>query len=402
MKIKPTWGFLVYVVVLVLSVYPAVLVNGVAGYLPCFTLLFGGALSLVHLLLVRNRVSCQAQLTDLQLTRGDETPFFVELENQSVLPVPLLNIRFYIGDVHGLDEHEYPLNVTLSAKEKRSFDLQADFPHLGIYLAGVKQVEVRDLFGLFSARSSAADRQEIYVQPKLILPRDLPLDDKRNQESLRSKVAAAMSGMDYVGVREYALGDPIKMIQWKLSAHADGLMTKLMESYTTTGVSIVLDFAPEDCDRKDALDMLDAIVETGMSIGRWALQCGMEYHVIMPMEDGEFVSSVPTAFGDLQQYMEYMHLTEDENSLRLVKVIRERCASAHGHTNVVLCTARLNRDIVAALQYLKQSRKNPLLYLMQPDQVDENRRKGTHTLLAQLQGSDIPYLLGKSAGEVLG
>ncbi len=402
MKIKPTWGLLVYVLVLVLSVYPAVLVNGVAGYLPCLALLFCGVLSFIHLLLIRNRIRCQAQLDQLELERGDESPFSVELENQSILPVPMLNIQFYIGDAHGLDEHEYPLNVTLSPKEKRSFQLQAAFPHLGVYLAGVQRVEVRDLLGLFSARSGAEDRQEIYVQPKLILPRQLPLDDRRNQESVRARVASAMSGMDYVGVRDYALGDPIKMIQWKLSAHTDGLMTKLMESYTATGVSIVLDFSPEGCDRAQALDMLDAVAETGLSIGRWALQCGMEYNVILPTLEGEFAQTVPTDFGNLQQYIQYMRIVQDEDSAALVRVLRQQCASAHSHTNVVLCAARLNREIVAALQFVKQSRKNPILYLLGSDWEDENRRKGNRTLLAQLQSSDIPYLLGKDAKEVLG
>ncbi|MCD8004588.1 MAG: DUF58 domain-containing protein [Oscillospiraceae bacterium] len=402
MKIKPTWGLLAYVVVLVLSVYPAVFVNGVAGYLPCFALLFCGAASFVHLLLIRKKISAQARLDELELRRGDESPFSVELENNGHLPVPLLNVRFFIGDVHGLDEHEFPLSVTLSAREKRSFQLQASFPHLGIYRAGVRRIEARDLLGLFSARSGAGDRQEIFVNPKLVSPQDLVLDDKRSQESAYARVASAMSGMDYVGVRDYALGDPIKMIQWKLSAHADGLMTKLMESYTATGMSIVLDFDPAGLGREEALGMLDGVVETGMSLGRWASQNGMEYNVVMPMEDGQFAQTIPTDFENLQQYMQYIHLTEDKNSDALVRVLRQRCASAHSHNNVALCTARLNREVVAALQYVKQSRKNPALYLLQPEQVDENRRKETQTLLMQLQGSDIPYLVGKNAGEVLG
>ena len=401
LKIKPTWGLLVYVVVLVLSAYPAVFVSGVAGYLPCFALLFCGAASFVHLLLIRKKISAQARMDQLELQRGDESPFSVELENTGPLPVPLLNVRFYIGDIHGLDEHEFPLSVTLSARERRSFQLQASFPHLGVYRAGVRRVEVRDLLGLFSARSGAGDRQEIFVNPKLASPRDLALDDRRSQESVRARVASAMSGMDYVGVRDYALGDPIKMIQWKLSAHADGLMTKLMESYTATGISIVLDFDPAGFGREEALGMLDGVVEAGMSMGRWAMQNGMEYNVVMPMEEGQFAQTIPTDFEHLQQYMQYIHLTRDEGGDGLVRVLRQQCASAHSHNNVALCTARLSREIVAALQYIKQSRKNPALYLLQPEQVDEKRRKETYTLLMLLQSSDIPYLLGKNAKEVL-
>lgn len=401
MKLQPTKGLIYFLLVLVLSLAPAALTNGATGYLPSLTVLLSAALSLGHLLLVKNRLRCQAKPERSVLTRGEDILFLAEVENRSRLPIPNLSIQFFLSDSSGCDSHTYPLHLTLSPRERRKFSLTANFAHIGVYEAGLRQLVVTDMFGLFRAVSQVEDRCHLDIQPRLLYAERLPVDQRQTVENDRANIAAPLSGMDYVGVRDYAYGDPIKTIQWKLSAHAGSLMTKQMESYTNSGVVIVLDFCVPAYDRETRLQMADGVAETGAAAGHWAVRNGMDYLLLLPGEDGQLRRCTPSSFQDLRPWLPYMELRDADKTDHLARVLREECGSGHSQSNVLLCAADLTEETLSALRTLKRGRKNPALYLLLPENLDEARRKLLLSRVAQLHYTGIPCRTGKDAGEVL-
>lgn len=400
MRLRPTKGLVGFFLVLALSLAPAALTNSAAGYLPGLTVLLAALVSLGHLLLVKDRLRCQARPGRTVLIRGEEVPFVAELENPSRLPVPNLHVQFYLTDGSGADAHSYPLQLTLSPKERRTFTLNASFPHIGVYEAGLRQLVVTDLFGLFRAVSRTETRCRLEIQPRVPEASDLRLTERQTAENDRARTTAPLSGMDYVGVREYAYGDPIKTIQWKLSAHAASLMTKQLESYSSSGALIVLDFCVPDYDRETRLQMADGIAEAGAAAGNLAARQGMEYLLLLPGEDGEPRRCTPASFQDLRQWLPYMRLREPDTEGRLARVLQEVCG-ASTLSNIVLCAADLTEQTAAALQSLHQNRKYPALYLLLPPQLPEDRRRVLLLRLSQLQAAGIPCAAGATAEEVL-
>jgi uncharacterized protein (DUF58 family) len=401
MKLRPTKGLIAYVLVLVLSAAPAALSNGPVGYVPCLTLLFGGILSLAHLLLVKDRLRCQAAPERALLRRGEETPFRVSVENRCPLPVPALRMEFFLRDSSGSDDHSHPLTLSLSPKEVRSFSLSASFPHVGVYEAGLRRLEVRDLFGIFRAVSREEVRCRLEVQPRLHRVETLPLSQKQTAENDRARVAAPLSGMEYTGVREYAYGDPIKTIQWKLSAHAASLMTKEMESYASAGVTIILDFCVPTGDRETRLVLADGVAETGTAAGSWAMERGLEYQLLLPGDDGQPRQCTPSSFRDLRAWLPNLRLRDPDETGRLAQVLLRQAGDGRSLNDLLLCTAALTEETVAALVTLKQNRKNPAVCLLVPEQQDEVRRKTLAVRLARLESAGIPCRTGKTAEEVL-
>jgi uncharacterized protein (DUF58 family) len=400
LKLRPTKRWFAFVPVWFLSLLPAALTNGPAGYLPGLTLLFCVLLSLGHLLLVKDRLDCAAQPERAELTRGEEICFTAQLRNKSRLPVPLLSAQFFISDESGCDAHRYPIQMSLAPGEERSFSLTASFAHVGVYQAGLRGLTVTDLFGLFRSVSAAEERRTLSIQPKLLELDSLPVSDRQTAENDRAQTASALSGMDYMGVREYAYGDPIKMIQWKLSAHAGGLMTKQMESYTNSGVAVVLDFCIPDQDSETIMDLVDAVAETGVAAGAWAAQRGMDYVLVLPGEDGLPRSCTPASFRDLGPWLPYFRPRPKDEDGRLAQALRDACGGSHAQTNVVVCAADLTEDTLSALSQLKQSRKNPVFYLLAPKGLDEVRRKQLTERLTRLQYAGIPCRMGSSVQEV--
>lgn len=400
MKLRPTKGLIGLAVVLLLSLAPAALDNGPVGWLPFLTVLFCVVLSLIHLMLVKDQVHCMALPEQESLVRGDEIPFRAEVENNSFLPVPNLSVQFFLSGTSGQDQHIYPMQMTLSSRERRSFSINAVFTHIGVYEAGLRQVVISDLFGVFQAEGRAEDRRRLDIQPRLLDIRQLPVSDRQAAENDRTRTVSPLSGMDYVGVRDYAYGDPIKTIQWKLSAHAGGLMTKQTESYTNSGAAIVLDFAVPDYDRETRLELADGIAETGAAAGDWCVRSGMDYFLLLPGENGGFRRCTPASFRDLRSWLPYMTLREPDSTGRLARALRRECSGGHSQNNILLCTSDLTEDTLAALLQLKHNQKNPSLFLLLPVGVDSARRRAVMARMAQLQYAGISCRIGKDAEEV--
>lgn len=401
MKLRPTKKLIGLLVVLILSLLPAAMTNGPVGYLPSLTVLLCVLLSFIHLLLIKDQLTCTARPERSVLTRGEEIPFDAQVENRSRLPAPNLRMEFYLTDGSGCDDHVYPLQLTLSPRQQRHFSLSASFPHIGVYEAGLRQLVLTDLFGVFQAVSIQEEHCRLDIQPQLLHVDSLPFSERQVSENDRAQTVSPLSGMDYVGVRDYAYGDPIKTIQWKLSAHAGSLMTKQMESHAQNGVVLILDFCIPDYDRETRLQMADGVAETGASAGQWAARNGMDYLMILPGDDGQPRRCTPASFRELRPWLPYMQVRDADQTGRLANMLRQECGSGLSQRNILLCSAELTEETVSALQLLKQNGKEPMVCLLLPDPLDEVRRKTLLARILRLRYAGIPCQTGKSAGEVL-
>jgi len=402
MRFGATWKLIPFGFLLVLSLLPALFVNSVSGYLPFLALLCCVLTSLLHLLFVRGRIEFSANAGKGLCARGDTIEFAIRVNNGSALPVPALRAEICLSDLDGRDRQSLPLYMTLSPRQTRDFSLSADFSHIGVYRVGIRNLAAFDLFGLFRATRPEEFVCRVDILPRLYPLRSLPVSSALQTESSRAVTAVELSGSDYVGVREYAIGDPIKMIHWKLSAHSMGLMTKQTESYTNTGLSVVLDFHIPDYEEDTRLCMFDGVVEAGAAMGDFASQSGMDYDLRYIARDGEKHRSTPQSFHNLSEAVSGMRVfAADERADSVAKLLREECSSAYAQANVALCTALLTDALIIALLSLKRSGKNPILCYLLPDDLDPKTRAEVLSPLKQLRYALIPCLVVSSAMELM-
>lgn len=401
MTLRVNLRSIAYFFVLLLSLIPAALVNTLAGYLPFLALLICGLLSLLQLLLLKNRLEYKIVAGDGAIVRGEQIPFGVEITNKSPLPVAYLEAEFFVSGVDGGDSHVYPLGITMSPREKRVFNLSADFPHIGVYQVGISRLAVYDLLGNLSAVGGSGEGRRIDIQPAVLPVDRLEVSTVHNVENERSFAPAPLSGMDYTGVRDYAYGDPIKTIQWKLSAHAASLMTKQMESYTNTGATIVLDFCVPDYDSETRLSMLDGIVETGVAVGNYAVRNGMDYELMYPAPGGEIRRCTPTSFWDMRAWLPEFRLQAPDANEKSAAILRDSSGGLHSQSNVLLCTARLTDETVTALVSLSQAGKNVVVFYLLPDSLFEEERRERLAPLKRLQYARVTCKAASNAREMV-
>lgn len=397
MKIKVTGGLFVYIAVLVLALLPAVLVNSVHGYLPFLILLMAGLFSIAQLLTVKNKLGVEAVMSGAGCTRGDVLKFIVRVENRSILPVPNLRAEFFVSNLDGSDDQLLPLYMTLSPREKRDFSFDCQFAHIGVYNAGIRSFEISDLFGFVKAVTVTDKDIAVNVLPRLYELERLPVATESQSESSHSVNPSPLGGMDYVGVREYAYGDPIKVIQWKLSAHAGTLMTKQTENYTNTGLSVVMDFAIPDGEGETKLGLLDAVIETAVASAQYARRNGLDYDIMFHAENGGKQRISSANFGDLSAFLPKMRMLSPGEDNGVSAILREDCSSVHGQNNIVVCTARLSEQMVSDLLFLRRCRKNPVLFYLIPENVYDAERRQLLAPLKRLGYANIPCAVASDA-----
>ena len=64
-----------------------------------------------------------------------------------------------------------------------------------------------------------------------------------------------------------------------------------------------------------------------------------------------------------------------------------------------MCTARVDEDVFATLIDVKAHRKNPMLFLTVPRNLDERDRKEFLAPLTRLAAAGVPYYLVESTEE---
>jgi uncharacterized protein (DUF58 family) len=397
MKLRPTGRLVGAIVFLVLSLIPAVLVNSPAGYIPFLTLFISILLSFLMLLISRGKLKAASSIADGERVRGDNTGFTAELENSGLLPIANLCASFFIRSKTGEDEHYYKLFVTLSPKEKRSFSFDADFEHIGLYEAGVDSVTIYDIFGIFKASIPMDKHSSLKILPRLYRMDRLPISVTMQTESSRAVTASALGGSDYTGVREYAFGDPLKTVQWKLSAHSATLMTKQMESYTNSGVTAVLDMRVPEFKRDERLKLWDGIIESGVSVGDYSARNGIDFDMMLISGDERY-RYTPKERGDYGELLVNAGMTDSGDKTSDASILlREDCASVHAQSNIVLCTAFIDSDTVSALLRLKRHGKNVIVIYLVPDTVYDKEREELLASIKSLQYAGIACTVVPSA-----
>lgn len=400
MKVKITWRFFVYLVVLVVSVIPAALVNTLLGYGPAVLILICGVLSFMWLLLLRNKLEFDVNTDVRNCVRGEDSQFQVSVKNRSRLPAAGVNAVFFTSDPDGLDEQVTALRLTMSPREERSFGFSTRFPHIGNYRAGIRRMELSDIFGMFRAVRDEEKSYSIEVLPQVAQISSMPVAMNVQLESSRMSVQSPLNGSDYTGVREYAFGDPIKTIHWKLSAHSGSLMTKQMESYSNTGMSVVLNLQIPTADGTARMDEFDTVIEAGVAAGDYAARQGMDYDLLFYRQDGNVLRTVPSSFRALHGIIEEMRLSGAEESHDIVRLLRENCQGVYSQANIVVCSSILSRELAEMLVKLKQGGRTPILFLVLSQELDEKVRHDRVAQLRRLEYANIACKVLASAKEL--
>ena len=393
---------LLVALVFVLCAFPIPFVNSAIGYLPLLTAVLLVIISYVYLRIVRRSFSFSEDSLLPSCERGSDIEFVVYFENASPLVLTRMEATFYISDLFGNIDASIPASMPLMPHEKRDFRFDACFEHIGSYSAGVQKIVITDLLGLFTYTIDNPNRHMVRVLPKIFEVENVELENVSVQETRTAAQPIVTDDMDYAGVREYAIGDPLKNIHWNLSARnpREEYLTRLFETFGNPGISIIMDTCSPQYSREALMQVFDGVVESALSVNDYARRCGMDSELIFLDELGDTIKTHVVNVQDSDDLIDAIPRIHVEGSYEGASLLRREGMSIYAQGNIAYCTAHLDDTVISTLIEIQNHRHNPLLYLVVPRELERAERKEFLLPLRRLDEAQIPAFVISSASEM--
>lgn len=361
-----------------LLVLPAVYTNSLFGYLPILveiSLLF---LSGIYLLIMRRSLFVDGETKSVEVVRGQQIPVSLSIKNNSLFVCSRAKADIFITDYFGNDDSTTQAVFTLDSKSVAELDFDVMMPHVGVYTTGIRDICVYGLLGIFSIKIPVHNELSVTVLPK-DNEREISLSDDLLTDSPDASSFAENDGFDYTGVREYVLGDSMKKIHWKLSAHSLGYMTKLNETGLRSDVGVILDMvADSDMKDEELLYLNDGIIETGLSLINLARKKDIDNKLVFVDENLQVSLMEPRSEYDCSELIRNISkiTSSPEKEMKDAEaLVLEEMQSVNRSANIVVCTSRITDGLLQSLITVKNQQRNPMLFfIVQPDASSQEKK----------------------------
>lgn len=380
--------------VLAVTALNAVYMNSVYGYLPILLLVVLLAMSLICLLIVSRSLRVQADGGDIQCRRGQSAALTLKLSNRSHLICPRAAAYIYISDLFGGQDDVRTVRFTVPGRDSVEFSFRMEMEHVGCFRVGLDHVELYDLFGLFRKRVPVRGSFSAIVTPCVRPMEQLHLSDEVQNEAARETKISMVGGTDYTGVRAYALGDPMKQIHWKLSAHSREYVTKLQENSRQQEFSVILDLAAPAVSRGELMELNDCLIETALSLVEEIAASEAGYALLYPDQSGAPVRAVPAGReddADLVRAFARINASPDAAFSDACQLLQQEGQGRNRGSSVAVVTSRITPELLQELLQIQRQRRSPELYFVVPARWSSRELENACAPLRRLDDAGVPW-----------
>lgn len=197
-------------------------------------------------------VDAQRAPVTLKHEIGDKISIELQFENKSGLGVPWLLAEDFTLQ-NDFTSRPQKLSIrgetrkifSLKAREEAFFGYEVELLRRGCYQFGPLLVETGDLFGLHRDFRILTEAAMVVVYPK-ILPLDgYDIESARPMGEIRLTNRLFDDPTRILGIKPHERGEPLNRIHWRATARTGELQSKVYESTSVAGATIVLDFSHE-------------------------------------------------------------------------------------------------------------------------------------------------------------
>lgn len=181
----------------------------------------------VALLLTRPKLTARLEMPET-LNRGEGVLCALSLENGAMLPLSCVRGRLEICNLLTGEQSELVFTSAVGARGREVIRFSLEAAHCGTLTVQLGGLQMIDFFGLFSRRAACRAGRTAVVPP-VTGPVELSMADTADFLLDGRQYSPQKPGYDpseTFRVREYAPGDPIRQIHWKLSQKIDTVLVR--------------------------------------------------------------------------------------------------------------------------------------------------------------------------------
>jgi uncharacterized protein (DUF58 family) len=329
-----------------------------------FVVIDAGSLGYVML---RPRVSLRRSIEPHYVEKGSPAVALIEATNQSRHAISSLTIEQNIGE-RRLTSRLPSLAAGQSAI--RAYRLPTD--SRGTIQVGPVDLPRSDPFGLWKSVQILGSTDVIRVRPRIVTLSPLPVGTSRIVEGPSSDTSPQGS-ITFHRLREYVIGDDLRLVHWPSSAHLGRLVVRQNVDTAQPRTVLVLDLNPANYSEagfEQAVDVA-ASVATCMSSGRAP--------VILRSTSGVILGGA--SISDVNAIEDYLtDVTPDDSGSVLEQLLLLR--RTKGGTSLVVVGGILSGEVLAAMSALRRRFDRIVVASI----VDEPTNHGAHAGVSILQG----------------
>lgn len=346
------------VALLVAGITSAVCALSMGGRLYFFLAVLFGCLLLfgfISCLWALGTMACGLYMPVHKAQRGEGITVQFQMRHRCPLPLSAIQCHYLCPqgektcDFHTAPFTDYELSLVLQSLHVGSFQVQ------------LKQVQIQDLFCLFSMKKRIRGQENTY----LVLPNPYPIDKPQITLGDEGNAALGRTQEDYNApedTRAYLPGDAMKRIHWKLSSRKRELVVRRFEMPSPPDTLILMDASqPEAADPEDVPFLRDALCETAVAVAKLQMEDGSPVRLPLHGKNAtEFVSDQADGLPQLKEMLALRSFTETEDFAHVLRLELRRMRRT-GAT--IIITTRLNAGIAEAITSIRRMGPSARLYL---------------------------------------
>ena len=188
-----------------------------------------------------------------------------------------------------------PPRIKLHGKRTKLLSVKADgherllyqmtFHTHGYYQIGPTLVESGDLFGLHRHYRIATEPIYILVYPKVVPVTGYDVSSRRPVGEIKLQHRLFEDPTRISGVRQYQAGDPMNRVHWKATARTGELHSRVYESSSLAGATILLDYHQDHYPARGEPDRSELAVTLAVSLTNAICLLGQQVGMITNARD---------------------------------------------------------------------------------------------------------------------
>ncbi len=182
---------------------------------------------------------------------GEETKLTVSLTNRKPLPIGRIDVEDEFPEEIEFTDAEIAVSAnprsvvlrhhtSLSWYERIRWEYNIKCTARGFYRIGPARIESGDLFGFFNTEKPELEGNFLLVYPRVVPLPELGLPPVRPLGESRRGLAIFEDPSRPSGLREYQVGDPLKIVDWKATARMQQLQVRTFEPSSSFTVILVV------------------------------------------------------------------------------------------------------------------------------------------------------------------
>jgi|GEM_PF-5224829 len=361
-----------YSAVLGITVLINILFQNRQTYTALFVAIALPVISLALTLILRSSIRVVQQIENTA-TKGSTIKYSLHIKNLAILPCPLVRVLFRYDNLMFFNVKRN-LSLVILPRKTKLLSIPMKCRYRGQYTVGVEGIQLFDLLGIFSFPLPFEGSGDLTVYPQIIdISRKLPMYTSNHVTGLDEDYTTIMD------LRQYNMGDSMKIIHWKLSAKSSEIIVKKFAGISKTSDTVFIDTYGLGSQTLAKRIYEDAIIEAGVALVYAFTTKGMATDLIYTAETNRNSIYQNASFDQLYAQLAQ---TEFSESFSLPAAIHEYieqsdtgsrlwvvCGQLNELLFNVLCRAAQQRDVRLFITGHAQNDISELIALLEEQSV---------------------------------